>query len=101
MGQALTLDMEAITALCRQFGVSKLSVFGSATTDRFDPERSDVDFLVDFLPETQASFKTLFELKLALQELLGRDVDLVMPKALRNPFFAESVEKSRQDLYAA
>lgn len=101
MGQPLALDIDAIAHLCRKFGVSKLSVFGSATTDRFDPERSDVDFLLEFLPEAKASFKTLFGLKLALQDLLGRDVDVVMPKAMRNRYFAESVAKSRQELYAA
>lgn len=101
MGKPLDLDVDAIRALCREFGVSELSVFGSATTDRFDPDRSDVDFLVTFLPEAKASFATVFALKLALQQLLGRDVDLVMRKALRNRYFAESVAASRRELYAA
>jgi len=41
---------EKIAELCRNYGVRRLEVFGSATrvTD-FDPERSDADFLVEFL----------------------------------------------------
>lgn len=38
---------EAIRALCREFGVKRLELFGSAATDEFDPDRSDVDFLVE------------------------------------------------------
>lgn len=101
MGQPLALDEQVIAQLCREFRVLRLAIFGSAATDRFDSDSSDVDFLVEFLPEAEATFTTLFRLKLALQESLGREVDLVMPKALRNPYFAASVEKSRRELYAA
>jgi predicted nucleotidyltransferase len=76
-------------------------VFGSATTDEFDPERSDVDFLLEFRDDAEASFKTYFALKMAMEQLLGRPVDLVMPKALRNPYFAESVARTSRELYAA
>lgn len=40
MAGPLELDREASAALCRQYGVRRLAVFGSATTDRFDPERT-------------------------------------------------------------
>ena len=40
-----------LTDLCRRFGVRRLELFGSAATDAFDPSRSDLDFLVEFLPE--------------------------------------------------
>jgi predicted nucleotidyltransferase len=38
--------LEEIRALCREFGVSRLELFGSAATDAFDPDRSDIDFIV-------------------------------------------------------
>ena len=37
-----------IVEVCGQYGVLTLVVFGSATTDDFDEERSDVDLLVEF-----------------------------------------------------
>src|SRR5918994_5427525 len=40
--------LEAIRALCREFGVARLEVFGSVCTPHFDPERSDVDFLIEY-----------------------------------------------------
>lgn len=97
----VNLPREEISKLCRRYGVKRLAVFGSATTDRFDPARSDVDFFLEFLDETKASFATYYSLKTALEELLGRSVDLVMSKALQNPYFAASALATQQELYAA
>lgn len=49
--QAVLPDDEALARVCQERGVARLRVFGSATGDDFDPERSDLDFLVDFIPE--------------------------------------------------
>lgn len=95
------LDEQAIAELCRRFGVRRLSLFGSAETGAFDPQRSDVDFLVEFDDATGSQFDAYFGLKEELERLLGRPVDLVMPKSLENPYFAASVERSRRDVYAA
>ncbi len=101
MSTGLELDKGTIAAVCRRFGVRRLSVFGSAATDAFDPERSDVDFLVEFDPDTADRFDSYFGLKEELERLVARPVDLVMAKSLDNPYFAASVERSRRDLYAA
>jgi len=91
-----------VVALCRRFGVRRLEVFGSATSGEFDPERSDIDFLVELEPPDGTSrFDAFFGLKEALEALLGRPVDLVDPSALDNPYFAAMVERTRQELYAA
>ena len=39
---------ESLVDLCRRYRVSRLEVFGSAVTGKFDPERSDLDVLVEF-----------------------------------------------------
>lgn len=98
---ALLIDRSAIVELCRMYGVRRLAMFGSAVTDHFDPLHSDVDFLVEFDPETSGGFETYFGFKRELEELLGRDVDLVSPKSLRNPYFAAEVRRTEQELYAA
>lgn len=93
---------DAIGELCRHHGVGRLAVFGSAATDEFDPERSDVDFLVEFDPAGSVGrFDAYFGLKEELEGLLGHPVDLVAPAALENPYFAASVADTRQELYAA
>lgn len=101
MDAGLDLDKHVIAAVCERFGVRRLSVFGSAVTGDFSPERSDVDFLVEFDTDLKSRFDAYFGLKEELERILGRPVDLVMPKALENPYFAASVERSRQELYAA
>lgn len=92
-----------IEALCQEFGVIRLELFGSAATGKFDPERSDIDFLVEYPADYEFGpwAGRHFELKERLEILLGRDVDLVMASALRKPRFIESVNQTRRLLYAA
>lgn len=101
MSDQLVLDREAIGGLCRKYGVRRLVVFGSAVTDRFDESRSDVDFLVEFGYPAGGPFDAYFGLKEELEALIGRPADLVAPAALENPYFAASVTKTGQELYAA
>lgn len=90
-----------IEALCRRYGVTTLDVFGSATTDDFDEQRSDVDFLVDFSYNTgRGALEDYFGLKCDLEALLGRSVDLVSGE-LENPYLRKSIEGTREPLYAA
>jgi hypothetical protein len=59
--------------------IKSLSVFGSAARDEADPE-SDIDILVEF-SESIGLFHFI-RTKRQLEELLGREVDLVTPDAL-------------------
>lgn len=101
MTAGLLFDRDAIARVCRAHGVSQLRIFGSATTDSFNPERSDVDFLVEFAPGSVDPFDDYFGLKEDLELLLGRSVDLVMETAVRNPYFAASATSNALDVYAA
>jgi predicted nucleotidyltransferase len=95
-------NREAVEQLCRRFRVRRLELFGSAVGKKFDPETSDLDFLVDFEhlePEEYAD--TYFGLLEGLKELFKRNVDLVMISAVKNPYFLKSIERSRTLLYAA
>jgi hypothetical protein len=101
MASILEPHLADVADLCRRHGVRRLELFGSATTDAFDPQRSDLDFLVEFDANPADLFKRYFGLKESLEALYGRDVDLVMIGALHNPYFIESVNKTRQLVYAA
>jgi predicted nucleotidyltransferase len=94
---------DELTALCREFGVERLEVFGSVVTDEFDPLLSDIDFLVTYPSDYDYGpwMGRFFELQERLSDLFGRRVDLVISKDFRNPYFARSVEQSRRLLYAA
>ncbi len=94
---------EAITDLCRRFRVERLEVFGSAMRDDFDPERSDVDFLVRFPADYDFGpwMSRLQEFEGELAALLQLPVDVVMESALRNPWFRREAEKTRTLIYDA
>jgi len=89
-----------IAALCRRFHVRRLELFGSAARGDFDPARSDYDFLVAFDRDACIdAFGDYFGLKEALEALLGRPVDLVMPNAIENPYLLESINASREPVF--
>jgi hypothetical protein len=88
--------------ICRRHFVRRLDLFGSAATDQFDPLHSDMDFLVEFLPQaTRPWMGDYQELKADLERLYSRKVDLVIAGEFENPYFRRSVELSRTPLYAA
>ncbi len=93
---------EQLAEICRRYGVARLEIFGSAArgTD-FDPETSDADFLVEFLPDSdRTSFDQFFGLIEELRQTLGRPVDLVENHEFRNPYLRAAIDKSREIVYA-
>jgi uncharacterized protein len=98
-------NLEAIRALAREYGVTRLEVFGSVCTPEFDPARSDVDFIVDFPKDYDFGpwLGRLFDFRRALAELLGRPVDLVMADApaMRRKWFRRLADETRTVIYDA
>jgi predicted nucleotidyltransferase len=99
MNQLITHNLPAIQAICEQFGVARLELFGSAARDDFDLETSDVDVIVDFLDYGLGVADRYFGLTRALQELLGRPVDVSFARKLSNPYFLDEIEADRTTLY--
>jgi predicted nucleotidyltransferase len=100
MNGLLEEKKDALLALCRQHKVARLELFGSATTDLFEPDRSDLDFLVSFeiqSPEEHAD--CYFGLLANLEDLFERRIDLVETKAIDNPYFLKVVNSSRALIY--
>ena len=98
---ALTsVTSDALPALCRRFHVRQLHLFGSAAEERFDPARSDLDFLVTFDELPGATYAdAYFGLREGLVALFGRPVDLVTEPALENPYLRRRIEAQRQRLF--
>ncbi|MFW6174910.1 MAG: nucleotidyltransferase family protein [Chloroflexota bacterium] len=93
---------EEIAEVCRRYHVRRLDVFGSATSERFDPAASDVDFIVEFDPDRSLdALRQYFGLKESMEALFGIPVDLVISGAVTNPYLRASMERSRETLYAA
>ena len=103
MHPAIAEKRDALAALCRRYGVTRLEVFGSAARGHdFDPARSDADFLVAFEKEAGLSaLDQFFGFAEAREEILGRRVDLVDPSAIRNPYLRAAIDRSRELIYGA
>jgi predicted nucleotidyltransferase len=70
MEQRIEQKREQLAELCRQHRVLRLTLFGSALREDFDPERSDLDFLVEFEPLPTGTYAdTYFGLLEALEHL--------------------------------
>lgn len=86
--------------VCRELGVARLELFGSATGTDFDPDSSDLDFVVDFgATPVHLRFDRFFELQRALAELYGRPMDLTEDGAVQNPFVLRRINESRRVVY--
>lgn len=99
MNPIIEANKPAIIALCRQYGVSKLDLFGSATRPEFDLERSDFDFVVEFEDYGPGIARRFVGFGDDLEVLLGKKVDLVSERGMR-PRFRRSVDRSREVVLA-
>lgn len=92
-----------IIALCEEYDLERLEVFGSAASGDFDPDKSDIDFLVvcpgDFDYGEWGSGIT--DLRKHFEAILGRDVDLVVLRYVKNSYVRASIEQNRTLLYAS
>ncbi len=90
----------ALSALCEQYCVAKLYIFGSILTERFRPD-SDLDFLVTFGEvELEEYADNYFDLRDALSTLFQRKIDLLESQTLQNPHLKQIVNNSKVLVYA-
>ncbi len=93
----IDLPRERIADFCRRQGIRRLAVFGSVLRDDFRPD-SDIDVLVEFEAGRRYTYFTLAQIEEDLSTLLGRRVDLHMPKTL-HPFLRDKVLGQAEELY--
>ena len=102
MNRTIKQKLAEIETLCRRHHVLRLDLFGSAATGQDLPDESDLDFLVEFGTVPPGSYAdAYFGLLESLEQLFDRPVDLVVESAIKNPYFRESVERTRARVYAA
>ncbi len=92
-----------IDRVCREHGVARLEVFGSAARGGdFDELRSDVDFLVEFKQVSAVDpLGQFFGLEQALAEAVGRKIDLIEAGEIRNRYVKQAIDRDRRTVYAA
>jgi len=99
VGNRINASAEQIAAFCGKLKMRELSIFGSILCDNFTDD-SDIDVLVDMLPESELGWNWL-DMQEELTLLLGRTVDLIFKDGLRNPYRRGEILGTRQVIYAA
>ena len=100
MNRLIETHQDAIRALCQQYGVRHLDLFGSAATGAFDAATSDLDFVATFADTRSPGYADRYlGFAEALETLFGRRVDVITERSIRNPYFRQAVEDSRQPIY--
>ncbi len=101
MSPLLELHRESLARLCRRFGVRRLAAFGSAVRADFRPE-SDVDLLVEFEDVNAPGYADRFvDFAESAETILGRSVDLLTTRSLRNPYLRRRIEQEAVEIHAA
>jgi len=95
----LNVPLEPLKELCEQYHVSELALFGSAVRGDCS-DTSDLDILVDFMPDARIGFIELSRMQRELSAIFNRPVDLV-PKQGLKPIIRDAVISSAEILYAA
>lgn len=88
-----------VSKLFKQHNVQNMYLFGSVLTNDFSSV-SDVDFLVNFgkvKPENY--FDNYIDLKLNLERILNRPVDLLEEKTVKNPVLLRSINRNKKLIY--
>ena len=90
----VTIPLAAIAEICGRYGVARLSAFGSILRDDFNAQ-SDVDLVVEFLPQTRIGLIGIANMEADLAKVIGRRVDLRTPADLSRHFRDEVLKGAR------
>lgn len=93
-------NRDELAELCKQYRIAKLSFFGSVLRDDFDPDRSDIDVLIELEPGASKSLFDLVKIQDTLTELLGKQVHLSLPASLSR-YFKDEVLNEAQVQYVS
>ena len=102
MNRVVQEKLKQMMDLCKNRGVRRLALFGSAATGSFDRSSSDLDLIVEFNPMSPVEHAdNYFGLMEDLQKLFDVPVDLIELAPIRNPFFRQAVAETEEVLYEA
>ncbi|MDE0434170.1 MAG: nucleotidyltransferase family protein [Bryobacterales bacterium] len=103
MNAHIDIPPDEIAAFCKRWQITELALFGSVLRDDFGPD-SDVDVLVQFGEEARHTLFELDDMELELEEIFGREVDLVSRRgveASRNYIRRKAILNSAQVIYGS
>ena len=96
----LRIPRKKIFDFCQRWSITEFSLFGSVLREDFRPD-SDIDVLVSIDPKAHIGLFEIVEMKLELEKMFKRPVDLVEKEGLRNPYRRSEILNTARLIYAA
>ncbi len=95
----LTDRIDQINTLCATHKVKSLFAFGSVVFNNLKAD-SDVDLIVDIDSNDPIDYSdNYFDLKIQLEEILNRPVDLLEDKVVKNPYLKNQIDNTKMLVY--
>lgn len=104
MVELVKKNIDLIADACKNMQVKSLYLFGSGTKEAKFNNQSDLDFVFSFVKNADGfpvAGYDYFDLLFALEDILGKKVDLVAEEKIKNRFFHERMMMERIKLYEA
>jgi len=98
--QSFQSKIPTVIELFKKHKIKSAYLFGSVLTDQFD-EQSDIDLLVSFMDYSSPLEvgQSIWDLEDALEVLTARKVDLLTERSLKNPYFIQELNNTKQLIY--
>jgi len=91
--------IDQINTLCAAHKVKSLFAFGSVVFNNLKAG-SDVDLIVDIDSNDPIDYSdNYFDLKIQLEEILNRPVDLLEDKVVKNPYLKNQIDNTKMLVY--
>ena len=94
----INTDQSRIKDFCKKWKIIRMAFFGSVLRDDFRPD-SDVDVMVAFNPDSQWSLFDIIDMKLELEKMFKRDVDIVEDGTIKNPIKRRCIYENLEVIY--
>ena len=100
MHKNLTLNEATLARFCEQHRIRRVALFGSQLKGTARPD-SDIDLLIEFLPDARPTLLDLAQIEIELSQVLGgRKVDVRTAEDL-SPYFRDEVVRTAEVQYVA
>ena len=96
----INISLSDIKIIVDRYNIKELSIFGSSIRDDFKHD-SDIDLLIEFNDSQNISLFDIIDIEEYFEKITNRQVDIVEPAGLKNPYRRETILKSKEVLYAA
>jgi predicted nucleotidyltransferase len=98
--EEISHNISRFDKLCADHKVKYLYAFGSATTNAFNPSKSDIDLLVDIeISDPLEKGELLIDLWDQFELFFSREVDLLTEESIHNPYLRKSIESTKVLIY--